>query len=179
MWSVGCVFAEMLTSTTPFPGRTELDQFKRIVKVCGSLGPGNWNEGTTFPWYNTMNPQKRYENQLKRRIFPESCKSYSPSALGCFSTASDSMSTFSNGTIESRRTVASAPILKPSPTAITPQSPLSPSRQVTPEMSPINGSPNELAKDNERWNDAPDKFYEKEYSRGDGPRSQLPHPHPT
>eukprot|EP01083_Nonionella_stella_P036553 99733_1 len=85
MWSVGCVFAEMLTSTTPFPGRTELDQFKRIVKVCGSLGPGNWNEGTTFPWYNTMNPQKRYENQLKRRIFPESCKSYSPSAFDLLS----------------------------------------------------------------------------------------------
>ena len=36
MWGVGCVFFELLMGTSPFPGRDEADQFRRIVQLCGS-----------------------------------------------------------------------------------------------------------------------------------------------
>mmetsp|Transcript_16530 Transcript_16530/g.22878 ORF Transcript_16530/g.22878 Transcript_16530/m.22878 type:complete len:257 (-) Transcript_16530:115-885(-) len=36
MWSVGCIFFEMLTGVTPFPGNDENHQFQLILNLCGS-----------------------------------------------------------------------------------------------------------------------------------------------
>ncbi len=33
IWSVGCVFAELLTMKPLFPGKSEIDQINRIFKV--------------------------------------------------------------------------------------------------------------------------------------------------
>ena len=37
LWSVGCVFAELLTMKPLFPGKSEIDQINRVFKV--SLKP--------------------------------------------------------------------------------------------------------------------------------------------
>lgn len=36
MWSVGCIFAEMLAGQPLFPGKDETDQLDRICKVMGT-----------------------------------------------------------------------------------------------------------------------------------------------
>ena len=36
MWSVGCIFAEMILQRTPFPGNTDHNQLELIFAVCGS-----------------------------------------------------------------------------------------------------------------------------------------------
>ena len=33
MWSVGCIFAELLMMKALWPGRTEVDELNRIFKV--------------------------------------------------------------------------------------------------------------------------------------------------
>ncbi|KAL1246633.1 hypothetical protein QQF64_034452 [Cirrhinus molitorella] len=34
MWSVGCIFGELLTQKPLFPGKSEIDQINKIFKVC-------------------------------------------------------------------------------------------------------------------------------------------------
>lgn len=34
VWSVGCIFAELVTMSALFPGKSEVDQLNRIFKVC-------------------------------------------------------------------------------------------------------------------------------------------------
>lgn len=34
MWSVGCIFGELLLMNAVFPGKSEVDQLNRIFKVC-------------------------------------------------------------------------------------------------------------------------------------------------
>ena len=38
LWSVGCIFAEMLDSRPLFPGSDHIDQFKQIVNLLGFPG---------------------------------------------------------------------------------------------------------------------------------------------
>ena len=37
MWSVGCIFAEMLMGKALFPGKDEPDQMDKITRLCGSI----------------------------------------------------------------------------------------------------------------------------------------------
>lgn len=36
MWSVGCIFGELLTQKPLFPGKSEIDQINKVFKVCCS-----------------------------------------------------------------------------------------------------------------------------------------------
>jgi cell division cycle 2-like protein len=49
MWSVGCIFAEMLLMKPLFPGRGELDQFDRICKLLGAPIDKNWPGLSALP----------------------------------------------------------------------------------------------------------------------------------
>lgn len=40
IWSVGCIFAEMMLGRPLFPGKDRLDQFRVIVQVLGSPPDG-------------------------------------------------------------------------------------------------------------------------------------------
>jgi len=42
MWSVGCIFAEMLMAEPLFQGNTEPNQLGQICRVCGTPTPQNW-----------------------------------------------------------------------------------------------------------------------------------------
>lgn len=35
MWSVGCIFAELLMRKPLFPGQSDIDQISKIVGICG------------------------------------------------------------------------------------------------------------------------------------------------
>lgn len=37
MWSVGCIFGELLTQKPLFPGKSEIDQINKVFKV--GVGP--------------------------------------------------------------------------------------------------------------------------------------------
>lgn len=47
MWSVGCVFGELVKSRPILQGQNDLDQLKRIFSLCGSPDQNNmpnWNK---------------------------------------------------------------------------------------------------------------------------------------
>lgn len=37
MWSVGCIFGELLTQKPLFPGKSEIDQINKVFKVSVGL----------------------------------------------------------------------------------------------------------------------------------------------
>jgi cell division cycle 2-like protein len=49
MWSVGCIFAEMLTGDPLFPGEGEIDQILRIFKVLGAPNEDRWPGFSSLP----------------------------------------------------------------------------------------------------------------------------------
>lgn len=49
MWSVGCIFAELLLGRSLFQGKGELDQLAKIVDVLGAPGEHNWNGYDKLP----------------------------------------------------------------------------------------------------------------------------------
>ncbi|KAG5076989.1 hypothetical protein JHK82_055684 [Glycine max] len=42
LWSLGCVFAKLLTSKPLFPGTSDIDQLSRIVSVLGNINGETW-----------------------------------------------------------------------------------------------------------------------------------------
>lgn len=49
MWSVGCIFAEMLTGEPLFPGEGEADQIMKIFKVLGAPNEDRWPGFSQLP----------------------------------------------------------------------------------------------------------------------------------
>lgn len=49
MWSVGCIFAEFLCMEPLFPGKTEVDQLKRIFKALGTPNEKIWPDYPKLP----------------------------------------------------------------------------------------------------------------------------------
>lgn len=60
MWSVGCIFAELLGNKAIFPGKNEVDQLDCIFKLCGSPTEDSWPGYSTLPWYTLMSKTLRY-----------------------------------------------------------------------------------------------------------------------
>jgi serine/threonine protein kinase len=48
MWSVGCVFAELLLGRSFLPGRSELDQIEKIISMFGTPTRQSWYSTTTL-----------------------------------------------------------------------------------------------------------------------------------
>lgn len=42
VWSVGCIFGELLTGKPIFEGRSEIDQITRIYEVLGTPNDAIW-----------------------------------------------------------------------------------------------------------------------------------------
>ncbi|NXI39993.1 CDK3 kinase, partial [Galbula dea] len=57
MWSIGCIFAEMVTRKILFPGDSEIDQLFRIFRTLGTPTEAAWPGVTQLPDYKRDFPQ--------------------------------------------------------------------------------------------------------------------------
>lgn len=57
MWSVGCIFAEMVMGKPLFTGLSEIDQLFQIFKKLGKPTPQTWRAFETLPNYNFAFPK--------------------------------------------------------------------------------------------------------------------------
>ncbi|KAF5737992.1 cyclin-dependent kinase C-1-like [Tripterygium wilfordii] len=64
MWSVGCIFAELLNGKPILPGKNEPEQLNKIFELCGSPDEINWPGVSKMPWYNNFKPSR----PMKRRV---------------------------------------------------------------------------------------------------------------
>ena len=60
IWSAGCIFAEMQTNRTLFPGDSEIDQIYRIFRTLGTPDETSW------PGFNKL-PEYRHFARFKSR----------------------------------------------------------------------------------------------------------------
>ncbi|XP_076281206.1 cyclin-dependent kinase 20 [Lasioglossum baleicum] len=54
MWSIGCIFGELLNKSPLFPGETDIEQLAIVLKYLGSPTSETWPELTTLPDYNKI-----------------------------------------------------------------------------------------------------------------------------
>ncbi|CED84529.1 cdc2 cyclin-dependent kinase [Phaffia rhodozyma] len=57
MWSVGCIFAEMVMRQPLFPGDSEIDEIFRIFRLLGTPDETIWPGVKSLPDYKTSFPQ--------------------------------------------------------------------------------------------------------------------------
>ncbi|EEF47820.1 ATP binding protein, putative [Ricinus communis] len=69
LWSVGCVFAELLLGKPVLQGRTEVEQLHKIFKLCGSPPDEYWKK-SRLPHATLFKPQQPYDSSL-REIFKD------------------------------------------------------------------------------------------------------------
>ncbi|KAJ4883758.1 Protein kinase superfamily protein [Raphanus sativus] len=63
LWSVGCVFAELLLGKPILRGRTEVEQLHKIFKLCGSPPADYWKK-SKLPHAMLFKPQQNYDSCL-------------------------------------------------------------------------------------------------------------------
>ncbi|KAI4335951.1 hypothetical protein L6164_014544 [Bauhinia variegata] len=64
LWSIGCVFAELLVGKPILQGRTEVEQLHKIFKLCGSPPDDYWKK-TRLPHATLFKPQQPYDSCLQ------------------------------------------------------------------------------------------------------------------
>lgn len=68
IWSIGCIFAEMVTGRPLFPGSTSADQLIRIFKLMGTPDPATWPEVKDLPEWDPDFPE--YEEKDVTEFVP-------------------------------------------------------------------------------------------------------------
>ncbi|CCI46939.1 unnamed protein product [Albugo candida] len=73
MWSIGCIFAELLTGRAILQGKTEIDQLKAIFELCGAPTDLTWPTYHELPGSKTFQFDVKYESSLRERFsnFPQ------------------------------------------------------------------------------------------------------------
>ncbi|WWC57663.1 uncharacterized protein I303_100196 [Kwoniella dejecticola CBS 10117] len=56
MWSIGCIFAELMQGEALFPGRGEIDQINRIFQLLGRPNDELWPNYSSLPLVQKINP---------------------------------------------------------------------------------------------------------------------------
>jgi cell division cycle 2-like protein len=56
MWSVGCIFAELIQRDPLFPGRGEIDQLSKIFNLLGKPNDDSWPGYSRLPNARSINP---------------------------------------------------------------------------------------------------------------------------
>ncbi|CAI5484422.1 unnamed protein product [Closterium sp. Yama58-4] len=64
MWSVGCIFAELLIGKPILPGKSEIEQLGLIFQLCGTPDESNWPGCSKLPYMQ----QHKSDRVLKRRV---------------------------------------------------------------------------------------------------------------
>ncbi|OMJ25941.1 Cyclin-dependent kinase 11B [Smittium culicis] len=68
MWSVGCIFAELIDKSPLFPGRSEIDQISKIFTLLGSPTQENWPQFSALPNSKLFNLSKSYKPVLRKKF---------------------------------------------------------------------------------------------------------------
>ncbi|KAE8711422.1 Cyclin-dependent kinase C-3 [Hibiscus syriacus] len=68
MWSVGCIFAELLHGKLIFPGKDEPEQLNKIFELCGAPDEVNWPGVSKIPWYNNFKPTRPMKRRLREAL---------------------------------------------------------------------------------------------------------------
>ncbi|KAL7084688.1 hypothetical protein ACP275_14G237100 [Erythranthe tilingii] len=68
MWSVGCIFAELLNGKPIFPGKDEAEQIHKIYDICGSATEEIWPGVSKLPWYNNFKPTRMVKRRLREHF---------------------------------------------------------------------------------------------------------------
>ncbi|CAK8579533.1 unnamed protein product [Lathyrus sativus] len=58
LWSLGCIFAELLTLKPLFPGTADIDQLSKIINVLGNLDERAWPGCSELPDYRIISFSK-------------------------------------------------------------------------------------------------------------------------
>jgi serine/threonine protein kinase len=59
VWSIGCIFAEMVSGIPLFPGRSDIDQIFKIFQRRGTPSASMWPAVVRLPHYNAEFPNWR------------------------------------------------------------------------------------------------------------------------
>ncbi|KAJ2393916.1 Cyclin-dependent kinase catalytic subunit [Coemansia sp. RSA 2559] len=62
MWSVGCIFAEMVKRKPLFPGDSEIDEIFKIFRILGTPTEEIWPDITSLPDYKPSFPKWQAKN---------------------------------------------------------------------------------------------------------------------
>ncbi|KAF6164433.1 hypothetical protein GIB67_025259 [Kingdonia uniflora] len=54
LWSLGCIFAELISLDPLFPGNSDIDQLSRIINVLGNFNEETWPGCSKLPDYGKM-----------------------------------------------------------------------------------------------------------------------------
>ncbi|OAC98080.1 hypothetical protein MUCCIDRAFT_150210 [Mucor lusitanicus CBS 277.49] len=68
MWSVGCIFAELLNNEALLPGRSEIDQLDRIFKLLGSPTEEIWPGYSQLPHAKNIAPVYQPYSALRSKF---------------------------------------------------------------------------------------------------------------
>ncbi|XP_075948869.1 cyclin-dependent kinase 11B isoform X8 [Anarhichas minor] len=68
MWSVGCIFGELLTQKPLFPGKSEIDQINKVFKDLGSPSEKIWPGYGELPAVKKMTFTEYPYNHLRKRF---------------------------------------------------------------------------------------------------------------
>lgn len=68
MWSVGCIFAELLNGKPIFPGKDEPEQLNKIFDICGTPTEESWPGVSKIPWYNNFKPSRIIKRRLREHF---------------------------------------------------------------------------------------------------------------
>jgi serine/threonine protein kinase len=56
MWSIGCIFAELITLQPLFPGDSEIDELYRIFRTLGTPNEESWPGVSELPDFQAQFP---------------------------------------------------------------------------------------------------------------------------
>ncbi|KAJ3330780.1 Cyclin-dependent kinase 11B [Kappamyces sp. JEL0680] len=68
MWSVGCIFAELLEKKPLFPGKGEIEQLSMIFQLLGTPSDKTWPGFSLLPNAKTVNFTKQPHNNIRKRF---------------------------------------------------------------------------------------------------------------
>ena len=73
IWSLGCIYAELLQGVPLFKGNNEIDQISRILKLLGSPNDKNWSLFNKLPDAGKIHFMEQFPDDLNE-VFIHSSK---------------------------------------------------------------------------------------------------------
>lgn len=68
IWSIGCIFVELITQEVLFPGDKEAKQIELIYEKCGTPDLITWSEVEKYKYFQDLRPKRYIERRLKQYL---------------------------------------------------------------------------------------------------------------